>query len=464
MMEGTMWTSLREKLEPMPTGHAVLGISGGADSVALLYLLIPEVQTGRLQLEAVHVNHGLRGDASDQDMLFSEALCAKLGIPWRGYRPDLHGKADENTAREARYACFRECMTESGADTLILAHHADDQAETYLIRLLRGAGPEGLGCMQRESRDHGIRILRPMLGLRREEIRKFLTENGIIWREDESNQDTRYLRNRIRSVILPEMERDFPGAVGRIAATAEMTADENRAMDEIADRLIQEYAGSDWFRIEGLANQPEGIRVRTLRKWWKQYVPELKEHTLNRTQSKMLSSLTEAPKGTKINLPGGSGAVRGAAHLHLTGKEHFCLKPVDAYGDCIKFGDFTLRTGEYQSGTGDGKIKQAIPENFLNGCVIRTRKPGDRIRPFGSPDYRKLQDYLTDRKVDVSWRDRIPLLCRGNEVIMVCGVGTGNVPKLDPETVNRFMVWTGPMPWVADEKRGISDEKERKDL
>lgn len=450
IMQTELWKRLRERLNPIPTGHAILGLSGGADSVALLLLLLPEKESGRLNLEAIHVNHGLRGYMSDDDMNFTRQLCEAKGIPWHGYTPDLHGKDDENSAREARYKCFRECLQTTGAESLILAHHKDDQAETYMIRLMRGAGPEGLGCMRRDTVFEGIRIIRPMLDLRRDEIRRMLKENGIPWREDLSNQDPRYLRNRIRLEILPEIERACPGAINHISAAAEITDLENRAMDELSQRLINEYAGEDWFLLKGLADQPEAIRIRTLRKWWKQYIPGLQEHTLNREQSNMLNMLTEAPKGTRINLPGETGAIRGARHLHLTGKSHPSPATVHLNGSYFTFGDITLTIREDNGETGDGVRCQCIPEAMLQGCVIRTRRDGDRISPYGSGHSRKLQDYLTDRKVDVSWRDRIPLLCNQDEVLMVCGIGTGKIPPMDYKVSNRMLVWSGPMPWIDE--------------
>ena len=189
---------LRRKIGLLPGGLYLAGVSGGADSVALLTLLTGSGAPAGIRLEAVHVNHGLRGAESDGDEAFVRELCAKYHVPLHVYHPDLHGKKDENTAREARFRCFRECMDATGADYLALAHHADDLAETFMMRLLRGAGPEGLGCMKTTDERDGIHIIRPMLGLRRAEIREALQENGIQWREDSSNSSTVYFRNDIR--------------------------------------------------------------------------------------------------------------------------------------------------------------------------------------------------------------------------------------------------------------------------
>ena len=180
---------LRERFRQIPDGSYLIGLSGGADSVALIHLLLPDIRSGRIRTEAVHVNHGLRGAQADGDEAFTEALCAKVCVPFTAFRVDLGNRKDEAAARDARYAVFRERIRQSRMDGLILAHHANDQAETFLMRILRGAGPEGLSCMKFESQMREIRVFRPMLGLKREEIRRSLLEDGIEWREDSTNAD-----------------------------------------------------------------------------------------------------------------------------------------------------------------------------------------------------------------------------------------------------------------------------------
>ena len=165
---------IREKTEPVPEGRYLIGVSGGADSIALLHLFAESPDLSGKTIAAVHVNHGLRGDESDQDEAFVRDICAEMLIPLHVYRIDLNGRHDENAAREARFACFRECMKATGTDTLVLGHHADDLAETFLMRLIRGAGTEGLSCMPPDDTSSGIRIIRPLLSLTRDNIRAAL--------------------------------------------------------------------------------------------------------------------------------------------------------------------------------------------------------------------------------------------------------------------------------------------------
>ena len=439
---------LRERLYPIETGRYLIGLSGGADSVALLMTLLPDIREGRIAAEAVHVNHGLRGTESDGDEKFCRELCEREGIPLTVYRADLQGKTDEDSARKARYGFFRERYEAFKADGLILAHHADDQAETFLMRLTRGAGPEGLECMREDETVDGIRILRPMLRIRREEIRKDLTEDGTGWREDSTNTDTAYLRNRIRQELIPALEAISDSAVDKICRTAGMIAADNDVLDTMAERLLRENAKGSILNAAAIAAEPEAVRRRVLRKWWNTEGPMLEEHALSAAQTEALTALLDVTKG-KINLPGSVYAVRTGKHLILQGSEkEEAPEPVAFSGEETVFGEYRITVGPSEGNPGDGKNTQEVPEGFFDGCEIRTRRPGDRIRPFGSAGSRKLQDYLTDRRIGEPFRDRIPLICRGNEVLLVCGVGAGNIPRWNGEDHPVRITWHGETPWT----------------
>ena len=494
---------LAARLRPRPEGEALVGLSGGGDSVGLLYALLPLQDAGRLRLEAVHVNHGIRGAAADGDEEFCRALCAKEGIPFHALRADLGGRTDENAAREARYACFEACLRETGMHQLILAHQRDDQAETFLMRLLRGAGPGGLGCMGPREERNGYTLLRPMLQIGGEEIRDALRAEGIAWREDETNSGDGYLRNRIRHGLLPEMERLAPGAAGRIARAAALIREEHEALTARMDGLERtelsepadfagrtdrkelseptafagqmdrkelselaafagrvdapgrdaaEAAGAagerDWICVEPLRAMPAAERSERLRRWWRARGPKLAERALSQKQTEALSALVDAEAGAVANLPGGWRAERGRKHLHLLSPEAERPAPVIWNGQSAAWGGIRLTAGPSRGNPGDGRLRQEVPVGFADGCVIRCRQNGDRIRPFGMTGSRALQDYLTDRKVDRPWRDRIPLLCRGNEVLLVAGIGAGAVPNWDPEEPHICLEWEGEMPWL----------------
>ena len=440
---------LRERMDPIREGFYLIGLSGGADSTALLTALMPEIRGGVFRAEAVHVNHGLRGDESDGDEAFCGELCRREGIPFHAFRADLDGRKDEASAREARFAIFRRCLQETGAQAVILAHHADDQAETFLMRLLRGAGPDGLEGMRADETVNGIRVLRPMLALRREEIREALRTDGIAWRQDSSNLDTAYLRNRIRLELIPQLENIASGSAGRIARAAFLTGADNRYLNGEAEKLLNRSADGPRIDAEALKDEPEVLKTRALRMWWKANNPGRKEHALSASQTAELTALADGKRG-RMNLPGGLHAVRGERYLHLTGHGAGAPAPAAVTGSETRFGAWSLTEGPSLGNPGDGKRFQEVPRGFTSGCVIRTRQPGDRIRPFGSEGSRKLQDYLTDRRVDEPFRDMIPLLCRGNEVLLAAGIGAGSVPRWETIGDPVRLTWTGRMPWMND--------------
>ncbi len=444
MMNGM--ESLRRKINPFPDGRCLIGISGGADSMALLVLITGDHAFPNIRAEAVHINHGLRGDESDGDEEFVRKMCENHRIRLHVYHPDLHGKTDENTAREARFRCFRRCMEETGADYLVTAHHADDLAETFMMRLLRGAGPEGLGCMSMEDVRDGIRIFRPMLGIRRDEIRTALKADGICWREDSSNRDPRYFRNDVRIRLMPLLEEMNAGAAGRIAESARQIAAENGMLAETARNFLREHAGKHWLDSGALKGQHPTIQRRIIRQWWMDNAPDLEEHALNAEQTKRLTALALSERG-KISMPGGLYAEKGRQALHLKGLLTDLLPETPVGTEKTDFGPFALVAAPARENPGDGKREQEVPAGWTDGCVIRTRKPGDRIIPFGMSGSRKLQDYLTDRGIDAAWRDEIPLLCRGKEVLLVAGIGAGNVPKWDEKEKRIRLIWQGSMPW-----------------
>ena len=442
-MEGI--ESLKEKWISVPSGHWLAAVSGGADSVAMLYLL-RETADIHSSVECVHVNHGMRGVSSDGDELFVREMCESLRVPFHSYRVDLKGRTDENSARTARQSCFRACLKETGADGVILAHQEDDLAETFLMRLIRGAGSEGLACMPFSDKRNGYPVLRPMLRMKREEIRQALYTDGIPWREDESNGREMYLRNRIRKTLIPLMESMCPNAGSHIAEASRIIASDSETLDRTAQELLGQCAVEDWLNADRLKGAPPAVRSRVLRLWWRTMRPEMKERELNHVQTEQLRELLSREQGS-LNLPGGMKAFRGKSGLFLLGSRERNEAEVRVCAPETVFGGFTLRIGPSEGNPGDGYLEQEMPAQLLAHCVIRTRRDGDRIRPFGSKGSRKLQDYLTDRGVDYPWRDRIPLLCNGTEVLLVGGVGAGGIPRWNPEADNVRLRWTGRMLW-----------------
>lgn len=217
------------QLKVLPAEPLLVGVSGGADSVALLDLI---VQSG-YRPHVCHLNHQWRGAESDADAEFVRTLAGKYGLPVTIESRAVAG--DEDAARQARLEFFQSIAI----PTLALAHTADDQVETFLLRLLRGAGTAGLGGMLPERRFGTLRIIRPLLNVRRAEVIEYLKSRQLTWREDTSNADRRFLRNRIRHELLPLLEREYnPGIRDVLLRSAEIFRAEAEGDPVAAERRV----------------------------------------------------------------------------------------------------------------------------------------------------------------------------------------------------------------------------------
>ena len=415
----------------------LIGLSGGADSVALLLMLLDE----GAQLAAVHVNHGLRGADSDGDEAFVRELCGQHGVPLYVYRADPPENPGEGWAREVRYGFFRQAMKASGADALVLAHHRDDQAETLLLHLLRGAGLNGLKGMSFSAEVEGMCIRRPLLTFSRESLRAYLMQKGQPWREDASNADHRYLRNAIRHELLPLMERLAPGAAARMAQMALLLQEDDAVLTGLTMDFLARYPG-DAILLEALRQQPHGLQTRILRQWWVRTANPSDERSLSLMTTGALWALLDEETAAQCNLPGGWHGQRGWTHLHLVAPGGAAPIPEMPAGECP-----LLSVEAFTGEPGDGRTCQAIPRSWLTECTVRSRRTGDMIRPFGQAGSQSLQDYLVNRRVDAAFRDRVPLLCRGSEVLLAGGVGAGGVPRTDEINDPVLLRWKETFPW-----------------
>jgi tRNA(Ile)-lysidine synthase len=238
-------------LPPLPihAGDRVcVALSGGGDSVALLRLVHAANTQSRaplgIGLAAIHVNHGLRGSESDGDQDFVEHLCAALGVPLTVRRVETRarieqqGETTEEAARNLRYEIFRQALADGSANVIMTAHTLDDQAETVLMKLLRGAWLEGLSAISPVLDLPGGRILRPLLSIRREALRDYLRQCKQEWREDSSNSDEAFTRNRIRKSVLPILRAENPAVDQTLANLAELAREEEARWASEMKRIL----------------------------------------------------------------------------------------------------------------------------------------------------------------------------------------------------------------------------------
>ncbi|MEI8340777.1 MAG: tRNA lysidine(34) synthetase TilS [Verrucomicrobiota bacterium] len=294
------------------TRRYLIGVSGGRDSVVLLHLLS---SLGYRKLIVCHLNHRLRGRSSNADARFVERLSAKYEYPCIIGNVEVAERAEQNkesietAARNARYEFFKKIARQKRCDTIFLAHHADDQVETFLFNLFRGAGSAGLGSMRVETRHGSLRVVRPMLGVWRSEIDAYVEAHRLKFREDATNTDTAHQRNRMRHQILPLLETHFGREIRKsVWRSAEILSAENEWLESLIEPPGNELS------VPELRKMPVAKQRRLIFTWLKtRAVPNAGFSEVERVRS--LLEAADAP--AKVNLPGDRHARRRAKKIFL---------------------------------------------------------------------------------------------------------------------------------------------------
>lgn len=414
-----------------------VAVSGGVDSMVLMHVL---AELGH-PCHVAHVDHGLRGAESTADRSFVEHEAKRLGLEFRAVQVDVEGAKEgrsvQMAARELRYAWFKELLRE-GPSVMAMAHHRDDVLETLLMGLLRGMGAQGWGGIPPVTTLETGRIIRPLLDVGREQIMANALANGIAFREDASNKDPKYLRNRVRAELLPLMEELRPGArqaMGRATgALRELKALAHRQLLLEADGLVPD--GQGVLRIPvarlGESTAPHLLLTHLLR--------EGDPHPDQVEQ--ILEAVGAGVTGARFML--------GDRRLTL---EHDTLV-VDRQPD--GFPTFTISKAEAQAGERGGfSWRLCAPEVVDLGLgmttawldrsrlafplLLRPWQPGDRLQPVGMQGSKLVSDILTDARVPRNEKEKTYVLLSGEEVVWVVGhrVARGFPPSVDTQEVLR---------------------------
>ena len=428
-------------------------VSGGGDSVALLYGLTLLREDGGFRLAACHVQHGLRGESSRLDQQLTEDLCARWNVPLAIREAGLQGDMDtpgmETLAREKRRELFVRCMDELSADALLTAHHRDDQAETVLMHLLRGAGGKGLsGIAPQTAFGRGL-LLRPLLALSKQELENVLQEEKIPFRHDESNDSPCTPRNLLRLELMPRLEALFPGAAAHLAAAAETLRQDEACLEALADgvyrRCLRQGNGVFALDAPSLEQASEALRLRVLRRFYREGAalaglhPD--ERELSRETSLSLHRLLQDSPGAGMNLPGVLRALRGQTLLHLLRQNGEALLPFSVPEPLALKAAANRASGPltFPLPGGFWEITLAPPESGpfplpqdanavllkreeMERCCFRTPLPGDTIYPFGAPGQKPLRRFLTDRRLDAPLRPALWLLAETHHILWIPGL------------------------------------------
>ena len=444
-------------------GETVLvAVSGGADSLALLYGLHALRSQLNCELHVVHLNHCLRLDA-DADAKFVQQHAAHLELPCTIQRAEVKHLIKqwklsvEAAGRKARYQFYESVCTEVSATKVALGHHQDDIAETVLMNLIRGSGATGLkGILPVRN----VKFIRPLSGFTRQSIETFLTSIGIVPQHDATNTDTYYLRNRIRGELIPQLARDYnPNIKTGLGRTADVLRAESEYLDTVARKAFETC------RIQGSHKNVVLDRVK-----FRQYHIALQRRMLRQSVFEIFGDMNDfyfahceamlnlvegdAPN-TVLALPNDFRFRRAYQQLIFerkpvemesfaypvatVGKTSIAILNTEitaALGDVASHRTLTLPDGKFEAIFDYDKLRKvfAKPSSEIVPLTVRNRQQGDRFQPYGMRGTKKIKDFFIDAKVPRAERDSIPLLVCGDEILWIIGYTTSESFKIEPDT------------------------------
>ncbi len=435
-----------------PETPIIIGVSGGADSVALLHLLSALFPSS--QRIAVYVDHGLRPSETPAEKQLVQERAKGCSALFRSVSVDVGGEkrqqglSTEEAARRLRYQALEELREEFQAGCIAVGHTADDQAEEILLRLIRGSGCKGLSGMAVQQE----RIIRPLLREKKETLISYLKERGIPFCEDSSNLDTRFLRNRIRLDLLPKLENDYNKAMRQtLLHTASILEEEDRLLQTLTQNAYQVQVQEQWttalpekprqkkvlLDLSCFSLEPTAIQRRILEKicWAMESRPSFRkiELLLSLLRGKkdgeihLSQGLRASRQGTSITFhyPAGKKAYRGRASIKksfspflLPGPGRYpvpelnrelLIEEVHSLPDILKAGNLYLD-----------------PSKLHFPLLLRPALQGDRFQPLGAPGRKKISRFLSDQKIPAATRDRYPVLLSQNRIVAVLGLRIDN--------------------------------------
>ena len=425
----------------VPGERIVIGLSGGMDSVCLFHIL----KDLGYALEAVHVNHGIRGEEAERDEQFVKNLCEQYNIPFHGFGFDVpkisreNHLSEEEAGRNVRRQAFLEVLEQTNAQAIALAHHGNDRAETFLFHLSRGTGVRGLSSMKPVEG----KLIRPLLWAERKTIEQYVQKNGYEFVEDATNASMDYTRNKIRHQVIPVLEEINPKSITHILGAAEKLSAVSEYVDREAEKLCSLSAVMDSKEVRILKSvfcQGDPVlQIPVLQKCVEYLTGSLVNITEEHLQK--LLELFEMQTGKEIHLPNGLTAVRTYEGIRMFFREERKMAdPMEITGDGRwYFGDLTFVTCvEEWDNRKNFPIKNYTKcfdyDKIEKGLFLRTREIGDFLEINKDHGRKSLQDYLVNEKVPKEERDKVILLADGSHILWVVGKRISEHYKVTKET------------------------------
>ncbi len=440
-----------------PGDHIVVGVSGGADSIALLHGLYELRETFDISLTVAHLDHMIRGDVSSREALFVKGLAEGLDIPCVVEQRDVFSFQKNNklslqeAARSVRHAFFDDVLQRTGADTIALGHTADDQAETVLMWLLRGTSLQGLTGIP-PVRDG--KIIRPLLRCSRQEIEAYLREQHISFVADTSPQELQYERNRIRHRLIPFLRDEFsPAVTATLNRTADLLRQDNAILDGLAESVLRGHLERNEHDVccalDVFAKADRDLWGRLIMKM----VAEMKGDTRGITRKHIDAAgmlIEERGPSKQVQLPGGLCVWREYDQLIVSDEAQDIQSffySFDSLPECVAIAEtgtklhFQVETitdvQELLHNKAPG-VEYLSLDAVRFPLVVRSRRDGDRFYPLGLEGSKKVQDLFSDLKIPLRLRCTVPILVSGDRIAWVGGLRIDERFKIEPET-NRVL-------------------------
>ncbi len=416
-------------------GRVIVALSGGADSVALLYCLLALLDEYEIELVAAHVNHGLRGADAESDEAFVRSLCKKLGVPIYVLRADVSALAKERgigleeCGRQVRYDYFRSIDPDA---TVATAHNLNDRVETVIFNLTRGSSLSGL-CSIPAVRGN---IIRPLIDCSRAEIEAFCARNSFSYVTDKTNGDVAYSRNRIRLNVIPELKKINPSLEQSVRRCVESLNDDNDLLDSLAKELVSSAKSDDGYNAKTLLTAHRALKNRAVAVIIKENVGISADNATVLAVSDLLET------GGQIQISGGSfvRVRRGIIDFPIFGADsdwQFDLNEGLNSCDACNIGLSIININETNclQTHRNGVVKYSIDyDKVVGSLVVRNRREGDAVKLSGHPFTKNLRKMFNEKGIAPEKRNGIAVVCDGDGVVAVENFGVCDRCKVTDKT------------------------------
>lgn len=420
----------------------LIALSGGPDSVFALYFFHQFKNKYKAELIAAHVNHNLRGNDSEQDQIFCEKICNELKIPIFIKSVDVekfarkNNQSVEEAARNLRYNFFEEISNHEKVDYIITAHNSDDNTETILLNLIKGTGLSGLSGIPVKRG----KIVRPILSLSKKEIVEFLELNKINFRIDKSNYENDFERNKLRNIVIPEIEKINPSLNSTLRNFSNNISSINIYIQQEIEKSFKKFVkkNENQFIVNQKLFQRENVLISSLiiKKLFEDHL----KISFTSKDSDKVKNLVFQQKGTTIKLKNSVKVIREDESLIFFTEEKLFTDEIEIrLNSSQEIGNYEISIEEVNEFNENSNFSEIISGDKTEDIfILRRWKIGDKFIPLGMKNFKKISDFLTDKKVKSSSKKKHLILTNRNEIVYVFGLRIDERYKLTKNTKRKI--------------------------